>query len=76
MFFQVPPGVGIARSRNLLRRAFGDDLAAALAAFRSQIDHPVRAADHIQVVLDDQDAAAILDQPLERAKELGDVVEV
>jgi hypothetical protein len=27
-------------------------------------------------VLDDQDAAAILDQPLERAKELGDVVEV
>ena len=50
--------------------------AAAVAAFRTQVDHPIRALDHFQIVLDDQHAAAVLDQPLEGIQQLGDIVEV
>ena len=57
-------------------RAHSDDPSAAFAAFRTQIDHPVGGLDHVQIVLDDQHAAAVLDQPLEGGQQLGDVVEV
>src|SRR5512141_2571034 len=43
--------------RNLLRRAFRDDAPAAVAALGAEIDHPVGAPDHFEVVLDDQNAA-------------------
>ena len=42
----------------------------------AQVDDPVGGPDHFQVVLDDQDAAAVVDQPLEGVEQLGDVVEV
>src|SRR5579864_5695515 len=48
IFSQVSPSVGILSRRDLLGRSLGDDLAAALAALRTQIDYPVRAADHVQ----------------------------
>src|SRR5277367_1057579 len=76
IFLQVSSSVGIPGCRNLIGSALGHDLPAALAALGSQIDHPIGAADHIQVVLDDQDAAAALDQSLKRFEQLGDVVEV
>ena len=42
------------------RRALGHNVAAAFAAFRAQIDYPIRAFDHVQVVLDhDQRSAAV-----------------
>ena len=47
-----------------------------VAALGAQVDHPVGAADHVQIVLDDQDAAAVFDQALEGRQQLGDVVEV
>jgi len=37
---------------HLFRRACHHDLVALIAAFWAQIDHPVAAADHIEVVLD------------------------
>src|SRR5258708_15263788 len=76
IFFQVSPSVGIGRSRNLFRSSLGYNLAAAIASFGSHVDHPIGAAYDIEVVLDDQDAAAILDQPLEGGQQLGDVVEM
>ena len=36
----------------LRRRSRNNDLAALIAAFGSQVDHPVAAANHIEVVLD------------------------
>src|ERR1700730_8262188 len=74
IFFQVSPSVGILSSRNLLGRSLRDNLAAALVALRTQIDHPVRAADHVQIVLDDQNASAVLDEPVECCQQLGDIV--
>jgi len=41
--------------RHFLRRARHHDLAALIAAFWSQVDHPIAAADHIEVVLDHQE---------------------
>jgi hypothetical protein len=46
------------------------------AALRAQVDHPIGGADHVEIVLDDQQAAAVFDQPLEGRQQLGDVVEV
>jgi hypothetical protein len=41
---------------------------AGLSAFRTQVDHPVSGPDDFQVVLDDQDAASVPDQSLERVQ--------
>src|ERR1700722_4776857 len=76
IFFQVSPSVGIPSRRNLLGRSLGHDLPSALAALRAQVDYPIGAADHVQVVFDDQNASAILDQSLKGAQQLGNVVEV
>src|SRR5580700_8609335 len=76
IFFQVSPSVGISSRRNLLGRTLGHDLSAAVAAFGSQVDHPVGAANHIQVVFDDENASAIFDQALECGEQFRDVVEV
>ena len=53
-----------------------DDGAAALAAIGSEVDHPVGGLDHVEIVLDDHQAAAVLDQALEGREQLRDVVEV
>src|SRR5580658_8773580 len=73
---QVSPSVGIPSSSNLLGRSLGHDLSAAIAAFGSEVNHPVGTANHVQVVFDDQDTPAVLDQSLECRKQFGDVVEV
>ena len=51
--------------RDLLRRAFGDDGAAAVTAFRPQIDDPIRGFDHVEIVLDDDDGVALVHQSLQ-----------
>src|SRR5579884_2796067 len=60
----------------LLRRALDDDAAPGIAAFRPKVDQPVGAADHVQVVLDDEHAAAVLDQALKGVEQLRDIVEM
>ena len=57
-------------------RAFGHDEAAALAAFGPQVDEPVAGADHVEVVLDDDERVPGLQQLAQRAHELGNVVKV
>ena len=42
----------------LLWSALSHDAAAVIAAFRAQINDPVRLGNHIQVMLDDDDAVA------------------
>src|SRR5271170_6241111 len=69
IFFQVSPSEGSPSRRNLLGRSLGHDLAAAVATLGPQVDYPIGAANHIQVVLDNQDASAVLDQALERRQQ-------
>ena len=56
--FQVLAGVALRGRGNGFGRARGDDLAASVAALGTQVDHPVRGFDHIQVVLDHHDRVA------------------
>jgi hypothetical protein len=53
---------------DLTRRAGHDDRASAFAALGSEIDEPVRAADHVQVVLDHEQRVPDLEQLPERAQ--------
>ncbi len=52
---------------DLLRRPFGDDVAAVLARARPHVDEPVGRPHHLLVVLDDEHGVAEVAQPLERA---------
>ena len=56
--------------------AFGHDQAAALAAFGAEVDEPVGRSDDVEVVLDDHQRVAGLQQAAQAAHELGDVIEV
>ncbi len=60
----------------LLRRAGRDDLAARVTAFGAQVHDPVAGADHIQVVLDDDERVARGHELAERAQQLRHVIEV
>ena len=50
--------------------------AAALTAFGAEVDQPIRGANHIQVVLDDDQGMACIEQSAQGAHQLGDVVEM
>ena len=47
---------------DLLRGALGDHPAAAGAALGTHVDDPVRGLDDVEVVLDDDDRVALVDQ--------------
>jgi hypothetical protein len=44
--------------------------------FRTEIDHMVRRLDHVEIVLDHEQAAAVVNQRAECGEKLVDVVEV
>ncbi|OPZ03672.1 MAG: hypothetical protein BWZ09_02302 [Alphaproteobacteria bacterium ADurb.BinA305] len=71
-------GTGVrARVRaHRLRRAFDHDRAAAFAALGAEVDDPVGSSDHVEVVLDHDQRMARLQQLVEGAEQLGDVLEV
>ena len=47
-----------------------------VAALGAQVDEPVARADHVQVVLNDDERVACVDQLAQRTHELGDVVKM
>ena len=51
-------------------------LPAGLAALGPQVDDPIGGAHHIEIVLDDEQRMAGVDQPPEGAQQLGDIVEM
>ena len=51
------------------RSALGDDAAAGLATAGPHVDDVVGVGDHVQVVLDDHDGGAVLDELLQHADE-------
>ncbi len=61
---------------DLFRRSFGDDPAPFVSRFGAQVDNPVGRLDHVEIVLDDDDRVALLDEAVEHLEQLVDVVEV
>ena len=55
---------------HLVDRAAGDDLAAVLAGQRPDVDHPVRRADGVLVVLDHDQRVAEVAQPQQGVEQL------
>ena len=70
------PRIRFLHPRDLFRRAFGHNAAAAGAAFRTQIDNPVGGAHHIRIVFDHQQRTAVLNQLLQRFQQAGNIVEM
>ncbi|MNK74930.1 hypothetical protein D3C87_944540 [compost metagenome] len=62
--------------RHLLRGAEGHDLAAAVAALGTEVQQVVGDLDDIQIVLDDDDGVAVVDQFLKHLQQLARVLEV
>src|SRR5207302_1870476 len=52
---------------HVVRRPDGDDLAARVAALGPEVDDPVGGADHVEVVLDDDERMAGVDELAEGA---------
>jgi hypothetical protein len=61
------------RAQYRLRCALDDEAAAAIAAFRTQIDDPIRLGHDIQIVLDDDDRVAGIDETMQNLQQLLDV---
>src|SRR5687767_14452763 len=61
---------------DLGRKALANDLSARVAAFRAEVDEPVRRADDVEVVLDHDNRMARIEELAECAQQLRDVVEV
>ena len=73
---QFAPGVRALVADQVVRRADGHDFAAAVAAFRAEVDQPVGRGHHVHVVLDDHERVPGGEQLAEGAHQPGDVVEV
>src|SRR2546422_7825846 len=70
------PGVGALPLRDLLRSAGRQHSASALPPFRPQVDDLVRALDHVEVVLNQQNGVPYIDKTAENIEQPPDVVEV
>ena len=57
-------------------RAGADEVSAAFAAFRAEVDDPVGGLDDFKVVLDHDDGSASIDETAEGGKKLADIVKV
>jgi len=62
---QALTGVRSWRSRDLFGRADGNNAPALLAPLRSQVDHPIGAFDHIEMVFDHQNGVSGVHQALQ-----------
>ncbi|MNT46966.1 hypothetical protein D3C72_1836420 [compost metagenome] len=58
------------------RRAGNQDLTAAAATFRPQVDNPVRGFNHVQVVLNHHDGISLIAQLMQHRQQLLNIGEV
>ena len=61
---------------HLFRRARRDEAPAVLAPFRPEVDHGIGRLDDVEVVLDDDDRVALVDQLVQHVEQLARVLEV
>src|ERR1700674_4233656 len=58
---QVLSRVRVLQLRNRLRRTEADEVPTAIAAFRTEVDHPVSRLDDFEIVLNDDDRPSRID---------------
>src|SRR4051812_21778332 len=61
---------------HFLRRSGNDELAALVAAFGAEVQNPIGALDHVQVMFDDEHGVTSLDETLQRIEQPLNVSEV
>src|SRR2546421_2590798 len=69
-------GVGLFGASDEFGRALGDDAAAAFAAFGAEIDDPVGLFDDVEVVFDDENGVAEVNEALQDIEQFSYVIEV
>ena len=67
---------GLCARGDLLRCAFGDDVATRLTTLRAHIDDPVGSLDDLKVVLDDDHRVSLINEGLQSIQQGTDIVEV
>ena len=73
---QILTGVGFGDTRHRFGRSLRDNTAARFPAPGTKIDDPICSLYQINIMLNDQNAAAIQNQSLKRAQQFGNIVEV
>src|SRR5580693_3089080 len=73
---QIMTSIGSGQFSNRFGWPDPDDPAAQRAAFRSEIDHPVRSFDHFQIMLDHDNRSANVDEPPKCSQQFAHIVEV
>src|SRR5579884_4016348 len=68
--------VGLGISADRFRCTRSHDVAAALATFRPEVNHPIGGLDDLEIMFDHQNRATRVDEAAEGRKQLADVVEV
>ena len=53
--------------------ALGNNRSSLVATLRTEIDHPICGPNHVQIVLDDNDSIAIIDQAVEHIQQTLDI---
>ena len=72
---EIAPRVAGGMLRHLLWGANGNNFTTLITALGTKINHPIRTADHIEVVFDHQDLVALIHQPLHHLHQLMHVIE-
>src|SRR5438270_9308787 len=73
---EISSGVRRLYFRQRLRNSRSNELPAFIARFRPEIDNPISALDHFQVVLDHDNGVPPIDQPLKQPHQDRDVIEM
>src|SRR5438132_1685374 len=73
---QEPAGRRLFVAGHFFRRTVGDNAAACRAALGPEIDHVVGRLDHVEIVLDDDDRVALIDELVQHVEQLPRILEV
>ena len=66
---KILTGVAVLNKRNLLRCSASHNAAAAVAAFRSEINDIIRRFNYVEIVLDNKDTAAAVTKAFKNGKQ-------
>ena len=69
-------GVRVLCLSDLLGSAYCHEFASSIARFWTEIDDPISALDHLQVVLDHHERISIIDQPLKQLQQHRHIIEM
>ena len=71
---KIDSSIRILAGNNLIRRTFKNKIAALVSALRAKIDDIIRRLDDIEIVLNDNDGVAIVNQTIENTDELFNII--